>query len=243
MDKYPINKEKYRQVRNKHIKRLAMYFSILMLITFLFLFVSFYIIKMDFVISIISMASALVVVILVIYFTLKNIMKIYDEIILNTIYEINEENITISNKTENIIIEKNKIKKIERYENNSIGITMNKSNRKIIYSNCIDNYNEFCEKLNKLHEIQEYGNKTANILLGIFGGILLLSMVAVKDMFPHKIYGLLSGVIVYGLTLIFFMSKLRNKTIGKKLKKLYIIGTIVMAFLLLETIFKYILKI
>jgi hypothetical protein len=198
---------------------------------------------MDFIISIVSIALTFIVTILITYFTLKNVIKINDEIILNTVYEINEENIIVSNKNERIVIDKNNIKRIEHYKNNSIGIIMNKLNLKIIYSNCIENYNEFYEKLNKMHEIKEYKNEIINILIGILGGMMLLSMIATHDIFPHKIYGLFSGVLVYGLILIFFISKLRDKTIEKKLKKLFIIGTIAMIFLLLIAILEYILKI
>jgi uncharacterized membrane protein YqjE len=243
MDKYSINKEKYNQVRNKYIKRLVIYFTILMLIALSFLSVCLYIIKMDFIISIISMALTSVITILTICITMKKTMKTNDEIILNTNYEINEDKIIISNKNENIIIFKNDIKRIEHYKNNSIGLVMNKLSRKILYSNCVDNYNDFYEKLNKLYKIQEYKNGAVNILIGILGGILILSVLAVGDMFPHKIFGLLSGVLIYGLVLIFFIFKLHDKLIEKKLKKFCIIGIIAMTFLLLKTILEYILKI
>jgi hypothetical protein len=37
MDKYSINKEKYNQIRNKHIKRLVTYFVILITMAISFL--------------------------------------------------------------------------------------------------------------------------------------------------------------------------------------------------------------
>jgi hypothetical protein len=208
-----------------------------------FLSIGLYIIEMDFFISIISMALTLIIAIVIIYIVTKNTMKINDEIVLNTIYRINEDNITISNnKNGNIIIEKDSIQKIEHYKNNSIGIVMGKLNRKIIYSNCIDNYNEFYERLNALHEIKEYKNKKINILIGILGGILFIALRAMNAIYPHKILGLLSGILIYGLLLIFFCFKFRDKLMGKKLKKIYIIGIIAMTFLLFRTILEYILR-
>jgi hypothetical protein len=173
MDKYTVNEEKYRQLRNKHIKRLAIYFSIPILAALLFSSVFFYITGIDFTISIISLAFTLSAAVLIIYFTLKTVIKTNDDMILNTTYEVNEEILTISNQTENLAIEKNDIKKIERYKNDSIGIIMNKLGKKIIYANCVENHGEFYEKLNQLREIQEYKNKAMNIIIGIFGGIIV----------------------------------------------------------------------
>jgi hypothetical protein len=111
---------------------------------------------------------------------LKNIIRIQDNMIINTSYEINEKNITILNGTERFVIEKDTIKRIEHCKNNAIRIIMNRFDKKILYTNCIENYSEFYEKLNKLHEIQEYRNKTINILIRIFGGILLISMLGLQ---------------------------------------------------------------
>ncbi|GHV54960.1 hypothetical protein AGMMS49579_16610 [Spirochaetia bacterium] len=242
MDQYIIKKEKYNQMRNKQTKRFLFYFAISVLTALIFLSIDLFVIKMDFLIPVISMAITLAIIIPIIYFILKKIIKINDEIVLNTIYKVNEENIIISNNGD-IIIEKNIIKKIEHYRDNSIGIFMNKHNRKIIYSNYIDNYNEFYEKLNKLHEIQEYKNRTKDVFIGIFGSILVISILAIKQIFPHKIYGLFSVIFIYGLLLILFILKSRDKLIEKRLRKFYIIGIVAMIIILLRSIFKYISKI
>jgi sulfur relay (sulfurtransferase) DsrF/TusC family protein len=117
---------------------------------------------------------------------------------------------------DDIIVDRDKINKIEQYDNESI-IIFSKDKNNILLNSNIENYEELIKELNDICEIKHVGNQKNNIII-LISVIVMASLILIFYKSTDKIVVLSTGAIISGLILYSYIKILLNKYIDKKFK-------------------------